>query len=233
MYIILLDKDNALTVTNKECIMQRSKMVDKLCFLVEPQYKGADMKNSTVLLEYISPISKQYHTEILELTNLNYKGYLQYVLPFDTELTSEPGKIEVQLSFFSMGLEDGKVVEKVRKTIGTKIEITPISPWSDYVPDSALSSIDQRILKQDAQIMAMEELANNLKMLKADDMEYNDLENTLQLLSDNTPIGTKVKLKTPNVNELLEDGVPIVMLDGDVTPDDDICDDDEDNVVEF
>lgn len=42
MYTLLLNNNNELITTVKERIMQRSKLVDNLHFLVEPNYKDID-----------------------------------------------------------------------------------------------------------------------------------------------------------------------------------------------
>ena len=159
MYTILVDKNNNLITTEKQTIMQRSKLVDTLCFLTDPLYNAFDMTASTVLLEYVRPVSRKYETEILALSAVRYEGYLQYHLPVDTKLTSEAGDIELTLSFLYVDLDaDGNPVQRVRKTFPTVIKVHPVSAWADIIPDEALSSIDQRILKTDAQIRALEEM---------------------------------------------------------------------------
>ena len=60
MYTILVNDDNTLTTSIRERIMQRSKLVDSLHFLVYPTYKGLDMTDFTVTMEYILPVSKEY-----------------------------------------------------------------------------------------------------------------------------------------------------------------------------
>ena len=60
MYTILVNDDNTLTTSVRERIMQRSKLVDSLHFLVSPTYKELDMTDFTVTLEYVLPISKKY-----------------------------------------------------------------------------------------------------------------------------------------------------------------------------
>ena len=65
MYTILLNETNELITSVKERIMQRSKLVDNLHFLVEPDYKGIDMSDFTVTMEYILPVSREYKTESL------------------------------------------------------------------------------------------------------------------------------------------------------------------------
>ena len=98
MYTILLDATNELKTSVRERVIQRSKLVDNLHFLVDPTYKGIDMSDFTVMLEYILPVSKEYHTEILVKSDELYKEKLEYKLPFDTSLTKEAGDIEIQLT---------------------------------------------------------------------------------------------------------------------------------------
>ena len=107
------------------------------------------MTNATIMLEYLLPVSRNYKTEYLALSDERYNNhYLQYKLPFDTKLTSEAGTIELQLTFVYTDIDaNGNGIQKVRKTFPTTIEITPISAWSDIIPDAALSSLDQRLIK--------------------------------------------------------------------------------------
>lgn len=200
-YVILVGDDNSLYPSQKTRIMQRSKLVDTLWFLVPQFYKEQDMSEYTVQLEYILPCSRKYRTEILMLSDEMYKDHLKYVLPFDTTLTSESGNIELQLTFINVALdENGKGIQRVRKTSTTTIEIISISAWSDIVPDEALSAVDQRILKQEAQIKALTDLAEALSDNQVDNLVYNKTEDTLQLASNGVGIGNKVSVK-----EMLDD----------------------------
>ena len=74
MYTILVNQDNTMTTSVRERIMQRSKLVDSLHFLVDPIYKGLDMSDFTVTIEYILPVSKKYITEILVKSNEPYNS---------------------------------------------------------------------------------------------------------------------------------------------------------------
>lgn len=200
MYTILIGNDNSLTTTCRERIMQRSKLVDNLCFLAYPIYKEQNMAEYTVLLEYVLPCSRKYRTEILELSNEMYEDHLKYLLPFDTQLTSEAGEIEAQITFAKADIDDkGNSIQRVRKTSTVKITIVPISAWSDIIPDSALSAIDQRIIKVDAQIKALDEMGEILHNSKADNLSYEN--NKLQLLANGKKIGKAVTIKAAAENE--------------------------------
>lgn len=201
MYTILLNDTNELITSVKERIMQRSKLVDSLHFLVDPTYKGLDMSDFTVMLEYLLPVSREYHSEILVKSDTLYKEKLEYKLPFDTCLTKEAGNIEIQLTFVKVSLDaDGNNTQQVRKTSSTTIKILPISAWSDIVADNALGAIDQRLIQAEAMINAVGEMAQQLDSTKADNITYNEEDNYIQLTANGTPIGDKITLKTVGTN---------------------------------
>ena len=238
-YIILVNDDNTMYGSHKERIMQRSKLVDDLIFVVPQIYKNKhDMANATVMMEYLLPSSKRYKTERLVLSDERYKDcFLQYKLPLDTTITSEAGSVELQLTFAYVELdENGKGIQRVRKISPTAIEITPISAWADIIPDEVLSPLDQRILKQDAQIRALADLAYLLNDNQVDNLVYDSKEDVLHLSAKGVRVGDKVSVK-----EIMDDGIPVVDLDSNGDSDsntkpEDGCDcgcEHEDNVVEF
>ena len=236
-YIFLLENDNEIITSHREVLMQRSKLVDEIWFLVNPKYKSCenDMSVFSVMLEYVLPVSKSYHS--LELVNDKdgYKEYLKYVVPLDSNLSSEAGDIQLQLSFIYVGLDaDGKDVQKVRKTLPAKLHITPIAAWGDIIPDAALSALDQRIIKTQAQIKELGYYAEILNENQVNNLVYDDKAETLQLMAGNKGVGNKV-----SVRDMLDDGTPVVDLDSnfeDVSDSNDCncencgC---EDDVVEF
>lgn len=237
-YTILVNNDNSLMTTRKERIMQRSKLVDDLCFLVPKLYNGLDMSEYTVNLEYLLPCSRKYCSEILRLSDDTYTNHLKYLLPFDTKFTAEAGTIEAQLTFLKVDLdEEGNDIQRVRKTTTCKIVITPISAWSDIVPDSALTALDERIIKQDAQIRALAELATAFEGEMVDNLTYDKVEETLQLTANGKGIGDKIPLGhaiDKAIDDELEDGLPVIDFNSDsepILPDD--SNEDSDNVIEF
>lgn len=238
-YTFLLNDDNSMTASRREVIMQRSKLVDEIHFLVNPEYKTAENNMSlfSVMLEYILPVSKEYHTLELVQDEEGYEEYLKYVVPLDTDLSSEAGDIELQLTFVYVGLDaDGNGVQKVRKTKPTKLHITPIAAWSDIIPDSALSALDQRIIKTQAQINELGYYAQVISQNQVDNLKYDENAETLQLMAGEKVVGNKV-----SVRDMLDDGIPVVDLNSPSSDDSDSDSDHkegcdcgcEDNVVEF
>jgi hypothetical protein len=232
MYVILVNDDDTLYGSKKERIMEKSKCVDNLVFVVDPIYRNTyDMTNATVMLEYLRPISRKYETEFLVLSNERYNGFLQYKLPFDTNLTSEHGSLELQLTFVYTDLDvKGNGVQRVRKTSPTTIDIIPISAWANIIPDSALNPLDQRLVMMNAQIRAIEEMNRVVAESKADNIKYNENTNELQLLSGDKEIGNKVTLKTADAS--LEDGVPVIDFNN-ISEENNPSEETDDDIVEF
>lgn len=245
-YIFLLNDDNSIYASHREVLMQRSKLTDEIWFLVKPKYKTVenDMSLFSVILEYILPNSKSYHSLELVKNEEGYKEYIKYVVPFDVNLSSEAGDIQLQLSFIYVGLDaDGKDVQKVRKTRPTTLHITPIAAWSDIIPDASLAAIDQRIIKTQAQIKELGYYAEILGENQVDNLVYNSNEDVLHLTANGKIIGDKVSVKN-----MMSSGIPVVDLDNNSSNPDDSgnnsgtnnngcnCNHDcdcEDNVVEF
>ena len=233
-YTFLLNEDNSLTASRREVIMQRSKLVDEIHFLVNPKYKENDMSIFSVMLEYILPVSKKYETLELIQDPEGYQEYLKYVVPLDTNLSSEAGDIQLQLSFTFVGLDvDGNGIQKVRKTKVGILHITPIAAWSDIIPDSALSALDQRIIKTQAQINELGYYAGVISENQVDNLKYDDKSETLQLMAGANVVGDAI-----SVRDMIDDGIPVIDFDssdGDSNKDhEDGCGCGcEDNVVEF
>lgn len=114
-------------------------------------------------------------------------------MPFDTDLTSEVGDIEIQLTFANTEMgSDGKITQYVRKVGPGVIHIVSINNWADMIPDSALGPLDQRLLMLIAQSKALNDQMNTAINNKADGLSYKN--NILQLLSNGAPIGNSVKI---------------------------------------
>ena len=210
-YTIIVGDDNSLYGSCKQKILQREKLFNKIWFLVAPYYNGYDMSQCVVTLRYLLPISREFKTETLVLSEDGYKEYLKYTLPIDTNLSKEFGDIEMNLTFTLLDVDEaGNIVQHVRKTTNCIVTVTRIPDWDSIVPDSSLAALDQRIIMQSAQIKALESLANALDSNKVDNLVYNESEETLHLMAGDKVIGNKV-----SVREMLADRIPVVDLDSD------------------
>lgn len=92
MYTFLIQNDNRVIATERQRIMQCSKLVDVLQIIVPKFYNGLEMANYSARLEYLTPINHKYNYVELEIADANYKtDYLLYKIPIDINLTSEVG----------------------------------------------------------------------------------------------------------------------------------------------
>lgn len=221
MYTILITDSNELVTTVRERIMQRSKLVDNLHFLMEPTYNDFDMSKFTASMQYVTPVGRELHNEILTLSDEYYKDMLEYKLPIDTNLTKEAGDIAINLTFTWVEMTaDGAVKQHVRKIDETTITIIPVSAWCDIVPDSALDALDQRILALDARINAVNDLSAQLDAEKADNIRYDAATDTIQLMANGEVIGDVIMIQDDRgvINiEVDEDGHMIVHYDDGTT----------------
>lgn len=200
MYTILVTEENELVPTITERIMQRSKLVDRLHFLVEPVYKDQEMADFTVMLEYMLPVSHKYRTELLQAAPDLYKDRLEYKLPFDTALTQEAGDVEMQLTFTCVKMDEaGQATQYVRKTSTVIVPIVSIAAWSDVIADEALTALDQRLIQTDAMIQALNDIGEVLYREKADSLVYENKK--LQLTSLGKRIGDLVDLDVSNAED--------------------------------
>lgn len=232
MYVVLIGADDSVTTTKREKIVQRSKLVNEFWVLTAQEYNGFKMADATLTMEYMLPCSKKYRTETMVLSKELYEDHLRYELPIDTKITSEAGDIELLFTFTMLDvLEDGTVVQRVRKISEYKLTITPLPDWSQVIPDEALSALDQRLIMLNAQMKELGAIADVLNDTKADNVEYDADARELQLTSNGNKIGNALP-----VDDMLRKGLPVVDFgsgsgsggSGGSKPDDD-----SDDVVEF
>ena len=140
MYTILVNKDNTLTTSVKERIIQGSKNVNKLHFLVDPLYDDVDMSELIVVLTYILPVSQDRKTLTLVKSEELYKNKLEYVVSLNDDenlFTFEHGDIPMWITFLD---HQNSIVRYTVPTILTvekkeNVNITPNKPTTTQVVD--------------------------------------------------------------------------------------------------
>ena len=129
MYTILVNDDNSLQTSIRSKIVQGSKNIDYLHFLINPTYNGIDMSELSVILTYILPISKERKTLTLEKSEELYKERLEYKILLDSDenfITSEYGDVKLWLTF----MNGSDVVRYTTPTVLTvyPTEVTDLEP---------------------------------------------------------------------------------------------------------
>ena len=126
MYTILVNDDNTLYTSVRTRIMQGSKNIDYLHFLVKPMFNGIDMTDATVVLTYILPVSEERKTLTLTRSEELYKERLEYKILLDDNFTTELGSIAMYLTF----MIGDNIIRKTNSAIMTvnKVEDAIIEP---------------------------------------------------------------------------------------------------------
>lgn len=236
MYTIVMDGNKNLLRKEVVTLYQREKLVDKFRFLIPVEYEGFDLTTFTATLKYVDQ-GNVAHAENLVRAEETYKDVMSiYYLPIDTQLTRFAGDIVIRIT---LSKNDYKTqTQHVLHTGETTVTISPLKDMFAFAIDESLEVLDQRIIKQDAQIQALAEIAVALSEDMVDNLVYNEKEDTLQLSANGIGVGDKVSVK-----DMLDEGIPVVDLNssaGGGSSDDgdheDGCDcgcDCEDNVVVF
>ena len=230
MYTILINKDDTITASIRENIMHRSSMVNKLHILTDPIYQengeNLDMRDFTCVIEYVLPVTRKYIVEVLTPSEELYKDKLEYFLPIDTRITSEPGDVSYKFQFNKLDMaSDGSFIERSRLTSSSILQIIPVERWDDYIASDDLSSIAQMIMANQSLIEQQKLYAEMIYATKADKLDYDEETNKLSLM------GNGKELDSVTLEECdLKDGVPVVDFSV-IEPEDPSGE--VDNVVEF
>lgn len=175
-YVIMINEDKSTIATNRETIMQRDKLVGKLEILIPNNFCNLDIPTFDLIMLYKLPISKKVDFVILKPEETEYKeGFCRYVLDVDTDITSEPGDVELQFSFISSSLDaDGK---NIQQSMGIKPALLHICELADWltVSDEALGNMAQLYINNMNILKATEQLAQSLYEKKLDDIKI-DIE---------------------------------------------------------
>lgn len=171
MYTVLIENDNTAKVTERQRIMQCSKLVDVLQIVVPKVYNDLDISQCVAKLEYLTPINHNHGFIELEISDPEYKtDFILYKMPIDINLTSEVGDLEFSLTFIKVEMtEDGIVKTPVRKTDVFIMPVIPIANWFS-VPDAALNALDQKIIANQEAIKALADIQTTLSTDKLDDI---------------------------------------------------------------
>lgn len=196
MYTFLIQNDNRVIATERQRIMQCSKLVDVLQIIVPKFYNGLEMANYSARLEYLTPINHKYNYVELEIADANYKtDYLLYKIPIDINLTSEVGDVEFMVTFIEVTMtEDGVVNTPVRKTDAFTMPIIPITRWFTDISDG-LDTMDQRIIALMEMQNAMMDTQKIIQANKLDDIKLDTDINMIYGTSGGVKQGKGIKLQ--------------------------------------
>lgn len=172
MYIKMND-DKSLVVTVPTTIYRGENKADMVTFLVPANYGDLNVADCDLTVRYILPDEEATgRSEPLLVQPEMYKGYLQYNLSVDTQLTSHEGDVIVWLVALNA---TGSMVLKTGETV---IVIAPARDITDYMSGEDLDQLDQLALQVKA-----------LAQSKADNIVFDTDKRMLHLTANGKEIG--------------------------------------------
>lgn len=189
---ILVNNNNNLIVTTSERIIQHSKNVHLVKIYVPLKYYNFEMDKFTATAEIVPPNQKY---QVLPLTPeliSEKEGYLQYNLEILSEYTLFGGEFQMELTFVWTDTDTMK--SYVRHTTACFLEVTPIEKWNELLTDSALAPLDQKLIKLEADITVLSNLADSFNATKADNHMIDEEDGKVYLMANGLKIGDGLDL---------------------------------------
>lgn len=212
--IILLNNSKELVVTKSTRIHWKETGIDVIRFLIPQYYEDIEMENFTFSLSYVNP-SQQAHLEILELlrdvdyqtpdyycVNFNDASaprYLQYVLPVDTSLTNLVGDITMELA--GAWYDPKEYKQHVIHSSALTITVDNYDDYFALVPDSALFSVDQKLMELNNVVSRINNTQTNMINNIPNGLAI-DEESKLHLTVNGEPIDEGVEIPSRTQEEI-------------------------------
>lgn len=192
MYQIMMNKDKTLITTERIKIHQREKLVDKIQFILPKEYNGLDLTTLIPHLIYVNPMN-EVRVEALQVSNIDYKdNYFTCVLPIDTKLTQYAGDVIVKIQFTKFDQELGEQIFLI--TDEDKITISTVQDYYQFIPDSVLDPITQKIGELDAKAKELDAISQIYAENQVDDVEIDSTTDTLYVTAGGARKGKGVQV---------------------------------------
>lgn len=196
MYTIIMDKYKNLNTTVRTSLFKQESMVDKIQFLIPPEYEGIDISDYIVTLKYVDP-NGNFHSEVLEKDIEMYKDYLRYALPVTTKLTQVAGTIMIRLTLVKFANEAENVEIDKLETASTTLSIRQPDGFSDYVNFEDIEAYKAQVANLNRDVEKLSEEMPN-------DLAIGEHEN-LHLTHDGERIGEGVEILMPTMSDEQDD----------------------------
>lgn len=194
-----MQPDKELVATVKTSIFEKEANTDTLRFLIPPYYGDIDLSKSTVLVKYVTPDRKNRAEQLIPTSKL-YKGYLDYRLNVDTDITSLPGDVDMRLSFIQVDKAEGSGLQtEVLHSGNIVITVDPLKNLYGFNCDESLEVIDRMVGQVNSKIEALNNIATSLDKEKADDIEM--VGDEIWAMSNGEKIGDPIKVEDISSDE--------------------------------
>ena len=212
MNTFLINTDSKTVIqTTFSAVVEKSNNIEDIRFIVAKTYIGSDnieydLSDFDFVVQYILPVSKTVKSVTLVGEDYEEEYLLYKFTSTSAKLTSEPGTVEMSLSFLKTELDtEGQRVNYVLEISNpAELEITPLVNWFS-ASDEQLSKFTELYLNNKAQIEALTVLAQYIEDHKADDITISTSGEKLVLTNNGQVIGEGVNLSDLN-EKLVETG---------------------------
>lgn len=187
MYILKMNSKKFMYTTTHVPIRQFDSNVDAVNFLVPHSYEDKDLSTFVIVVKYTLPNGKG-RCEVLNRCE-DYKGYMHFQLPIDTDFTALYGNVRVRLILLKVMSDDsGNNISYKLHTNNVCVPIEPIDTGNVDIDDenTQLDDMTAQILAMQKQI---DEINQNQKQ-KADDIEI--IDGKIWLMSEGVKIGDPI-----------------------------------------
>lgn len=179
--ILFKSQSKALVIVHDMRIYQNENLANKMVIRLPKEWYDYDLSLFTVSLYWVNAGNKAY-VEMLEPSDeLEKDGYLTYTLPLDSKFTQIAGENTIKLTMTWFNEEDNRSYKIESGEL--KIPILAQNEYFAYVPDTAFTSLNQKIeeLKNIADQLSV--TTENIPNTIPKDLEIND--QVLQMVDSN------------------------------------------------
>lgn len=214
---VKLDESMSLVITVNEPIYRGDNLNRKITYLIPLVVGDIDMLTATAYLSYIRADGAA-DVVILERMEEKYKeAYYQYTLPITCRLTKYPGEVCTWLQIYS-GTPSNPTIAKSGECM---LYVQESKSIDDYLYDNQLTALYQIQKKVDVGFEKIESSINAVEAVaiaKADNIIFNNEDNTIQLVANGIPIGDRIAVLNNTVSgiedmRISSDGELLVIFD--------------------
>lgn len=192
--VILMKGDKELVCSKLSRIYQKENLVDRLIFYIPETYDETVDLTTTTAVMYYKNQGNEANMEILTKLEISDKdGYMMFTLPVTTKFTRFAGDVVLHLSFMQNFEETDE--KEVLHTSELTINILSYEDYFAYVPNDALTAIDNKILELDSKADKIQAAAEQLDLKTPNELLLE--EDMLYLAKDEEKLSSGLEILVP------------------------------------
>lgn len=192
MLYIKLDDDMSLVITVNEPIYRGDNLSKKITYLIPMTVGEVDMLTASVFLSYVRADGVADVVVLNRSEEVYKEEYYQYTVPINCKISKYPGEVCTWIQIYS-GTPSNPVIAKTGECM---LQVQDSKNMDDYLCDHQMTALYQLTHTMNTAIEEMNETIESAIETKADNIIFNQEDNTIQLISNGVPIGDKIVINT-------------------------------------